>query len=300
MVALALQTGMPAHASALGVCDEPATLNATQKDRLLRFGALIKTALEDSGQTLALISRSGLDLDRFGVRYSHAGVSLQASANTPWSVRQLYYDCDQGRPRLFDQGIAGFLLGVSDPSASYISIVLLPPVQAAALETAVLDNRRALQLLGGSYSANAYAFSTRHQNCNQWLVELLASAWGGLEGASAEGASEGKALPLRDQAQAWLRGRGYAPTVFEAGALMGLTAFIPWLHRDDHPAEDLERFRFRVSMPASMESFVRATVPGAIRLEFCQTAGRIVQRRGWEPLGDGCAPRPGDTVTLLD
>ena len=33
------------------------------------------------GETVALISRSGTDLSRFGIRYSHAGVSLKASDN---------------------------------------------------------------------------------------------------------------------------------------------------------------------------------------------------------------------------
>ena len=55
-------------------------------------------------------------------------------------------------------------------------MLLLPAAEAAQLEQAALDRRRALGLLGASYSANAYAFGLRHQNCNQWLAELLASA----------------------------------------------------------------------------------------------------------------------------
>ena len=35
----------------------------------------------------------------------------------------------------------------------------------------------ALALLGREYSANAYPFSPRYQNCNQWVAELLATAW---------------------------------------------------------------------------------------------------------------------------
>src|SRR5690349_15036438 len=85
------------HASALQYCDHQATLSAVQKDTLFRFGAIIKTELENSGARLALVARSGLDLSRFRMRYSHAGFSLKASPNTPWSVRQLYYACDEGR-----------------------------------------------------------------------------------------------------------------------------------------------------------------------------------------------------------
>ena len=107
-------------------CDQPERLSPAQKDTLLRFGGIVKEELEKSGQRVALISRSGLDLSRFAMRYSHAGVSLKASENTPWSVRQLYFACDEQRPRIFDQGMSGFVLGLNEPALGYVSIVFLP------------------------------------------------------------------------------------------------------------------------------------------------------------------------------
>jgi hypothetical protein len=283
------------HASAMRYCDQPAPLSAEQKDRLFRFGAIIKTALEESNQSLALIARSGLDLGRFGVRYSHAGLSLKASLNTPWSVRQLYYACDENKPRVFDQGLAGFLLGLNDPAVGYVSVVVLPRAEAAALESTVLDDRQALQALGPTYSANAYPFSARYQNCNQWVMEMLAAAWGRLDGG-------GGAEALRVQAQRWLMDQGYRPTVFDVGfrPLMWLGAFVPWLHEDDHPAADLENGLYRVSMPASIEAFVQATVPGAVRMEFCHAGPRVVVHRGWDPIAEGCQPGEQDTVITLE
>lgn len=282
-----------AHASSTRFCDDPVPLTAEQKDKLFGFGAIIKNQLDASGQSLAFIARSGLDLSRFGQRYSHAGLSLKTGLSTPWAVRQLYYACDEKRPRVFDQGISAFLLGLNDPSEGYISIVFVPPEQAAVLERAVLDNRQALQLLGATYSANAYAFSRMYQNCNQWVAEMLAAAWGGLD----DGAPD-----LRARAQAWLKDQGYRPTAFDLGwrPLMWLASFIPWLHDDDHPAEDLDEQRFRVSMPASIEAFVRATVPGATRIELCHAGARVVVRRGWEPLPEGCVAEAQDTVISLD
>ena len=109
------------------------------QDRLIQVAAVVKNELDRSGQTLALVARSGLALQRFDQRYSHAGVSLKASPNTPWSVRQLYYACDEQRPRIFDQGMSGFVLGANDPAEGYISIVLLPAEAASALERAALD-----------------------------------------------------------------------------------------------------------------------------------------------------------------
>lgn len=280
------------HAAVLRTCDPPERLSPAQKDTLLRFGGIVKDELEKSGQRVALISRSGLDLSRFAMRYSHAGVSLKASENTPWSVRQLYFACDEQRPRIFDQGMSGFVLGLNEPALGYISIVFLPAPEAAALERAALDNRQALQLLSPAYSANAYPFSLKYQNCNQWLMELLATTWGRLEGGDQP----------RAQAQAWLKDKGYAPSVMALGArpMMWLGAFVPWVHSDDHPSEDTALALYRVSMPASIEAFVQAQLPGATRLELCHTERHVVIRRGWEPIAEGCEPGERDTVITLE
>jgi hypothetical protein len=292
LAALLLSAGAAtAHAGAASgrFCDAPSALSATQQDRLLSFAAIAKRELEASGQRVAIVARSGLDLARFRIRYSHAGLSLAAHPNGPWSVRQLYYACDEGQPRLYDQGLAGFLYGTNDPELGYLSIVLLPAPAADSLERAALDTPRALALLGGSYSANAYAFSTRYQNCNQWLIELLAGAWGAGVGG-------------RDAAQRWLAERGYAPQPVEVNsrALMFAAGFVPWLRTDDHPSDDLQAMRFRTSLPAAIEAFVHAREPGAERIELCHDGEQVVIRRGWTPIADGCVPAVGDRVIAFD
>jgi hypothetical protein len=293
---VALGWGHAAHAGAMRFCDRPADSSPARQDRLLRFGAIIKSELEKSGQGVALIARSGIDLSRFGVRYSHAGVSLQASENTPWSVRQLYYACDEGKPRIYDQGMSAFVLADDSSAVGYVSVVLLPQPEAADLERVALSNQQALQLLGATYSANAYPFSQRYQNCNQWVIELLAAAWGRL------GAGPDDAEAQRAQAQVWLKGQGYRPSELAVNSrpLMWAGAFIPWLHNDDHPPEDIEQMTYRVSMPASIEAFVRARVPGATRVEFCHTDRYVVVRRGWALIPEGCEPGSQDTVIALD
>ena len=296
LVLLAALAGGPwaaCQASALRFCDQPATLNAEQKDELFRFGAIVKGALENSGQGVALIARSGLDLSRFDVRYSHAGLSLQSGLDTPWAVRQLYYACDEQRPRIYDQGMTGFLLGLNDPAIGYVSVVFLPADAGAALARVAGDKRQVLQALAPVYSANAYPFSLRYQNCNQWVAEMLATAWGDpVDGED-----------LRAQAQHWLQAQGYEPTVFDVGYRPHLwiaAGFVPWLHQDDHPREDLDRMRLRVSTPASIEAFVQATVPGAQRMEFCHAGRRVVIRHGWDLIPEGCQPGEHDQVVMLD
>lgn len=299
-----------AQGASLRYCDRPAELRADQQDVLLRFTGVIKAALADSGERVALVARSGLDLARLGHRYSHAGVSLLASENAPWSVRQLYYACDEQRPRVFDQGLAGFVLGTQDPAIGYVSVVLLPAPASTLLEQAALDRRQALSVLHPVYSANAHAWAVRYQNCNQWLVELLASAWqdepavddrssGPQDSASPPPADAG--LATRLAAQDWLRRNGYTPSLMNVGpALKSFSPFFSWLHDDDHPAEDLDRAVYRVSMPASIEAFAQVRWPGAQRLEFCHKGRQVVVRRGWTPIAEGCQPGEGDTVLTLE
>ena len=283
-----------ASASSVAFCDRGAQpLSARQHDRLLRFAAVVRAELEASDGASAIVARSGLDLERFGQRYSHAGVSLRASGNGRWSVRQLYFACDERVPRLYDQGVAGFVAGTEDPALGYISIMLLPPASAQSLAQRALDNAASLGLLGAAYSANAYAFSERYQNCNQWVAELLALAWGDLD------ATEPHA---RRAAQRWLYDAGYAPTSFDASSLL-LTIvrpFVPWVHVDDHPAANRKARHYMVSMPASIEEFVRARLPNTQRIEVCHADDRIVVHRGWDPVAEGCIAGDGDRVIALD
>jgi hypothetical protein len=289
---LSVSAGNACAALSPQLCGRSTPLSAAQQDRLLRVADLVKRELDASGARVALVSRSGLDLGRFGIRYSHAGISLKGSANAPWSVRQLYFACDEGRPRLFDQGLAGFLFGTEDPSLGYLSIVLLPSAAAEALERVALDDRHALALLAGRYSANAYPYGLRYQNCNQWVAELLASAWG----------ARGGDADARRSAQQWLAAQGYAPAPVEVGShwLMLAANFIPWLHSDDHPVEDLYARRFRISLPTSIEAFVRQQLPASTRIELCHDERKVVVRRGWTPIGDGCRAEAGDRVLALD
>ena len=306
-----------ALAGGLVFCDRSTDISAAGQDRMLRFSAVVKEELERSGGQVALVARAGTDLSRFGIRYSHAGIALRASPNGAWSVRQLYYACEEGAPRLFDQGLAGFVGGSDDPSIGYLAVLIVPAAEAATLERAALDNRRALALLNDRYSANAYAWGLRYQNCNQWVAELLGQAWGGAEAAGADADADADAETIvadaavdargtpaapRERAQRWLRAHGYAPQRIEVHnpALLLGAAFVPWLHRDDHPEADVARAAYLVSMPDSIEAFVRTAVPGTVRIEFCHAGAQVVVHRGWQPIADGCVAAPGDTVVRLD
>ena len=281
---------LPTQAASLNYCDSKHRLEPAAQDRMIRVAAIVKRELEASGQAAALVSRSGLSLGWLGQRYSHAGVSSRASATTPWSVRQLYFDCDEQRPRIFDQGMSGFVIGVHDATEGYLSIVTLPPEATRRLDEAVRHNATALALLGPDYSANAYPYSTLYQNCNQWLAELLAVAW-----ADAPGPTD------RQQAQAWLRAQGYRPSELHVWRpALALARLFSWVHFNDHPQELLSEGTLQLSMPPALEQFARKLWPEAQRLEICYTVEHVVIHRGWDSMAEGCIARAGDTVIALN
>lgn len=286
--AFALCAGAPACAGMPLLCERPREIGAAEQDRVLRFAAAVKRELEASGEAVAVVARAGLDLQRFGLLYSHAGIALRDNPDGRWAVRQLYYACDEARPQLFDQGMAGFALGADAPGSGHVSVVFPDGDDARALARTALDKARALALLGAAYSANAYAFGTRYQNCNQWVAELMASAWGGVApGPDTRGA-----------AQDWLRAQAYAagPVRVPSHWMVFAAQFVPLVHVGDHPVEDLQALALRVSVPASIEAFVRRRAPQARRVELCHDTRRIVVHRGWESLGPDCTPLPGDEV----
>jgi hypothetical protein len=75
--------------------------------------------------------------------------------------------------------------------------------------------------------------------------------------------------------------------------------FVPLVHVDDHPLDDVYALALRVSVPASIEDFVHRREPQARRVELCHDTRHIVVHRGWEPIGSACEPRAGDEVIAL-
>lgn len=277
------------------LCGDTPPLDAATQDRALRLAARVRAELEARAAPVALVARAGLDLQRFGQRYSHAGFALRLEAGSPWVVRQLYLDCAARRPALFDQGLAAFVLGADGPRVGWLSVTVPAAGDAAALAGAVRDSELATRLLGSRYSANAYAFSVRHQNCNQWAAELMAVAWG------ARAAEAESVAAWRRAAQRWLEQANYAPVAVDVGwpPLRVLSVFMPWVREDDHPPQDLEAGRYRVSLPASLEALLRQRGV-AWRLEVCHTARHAVLRHDGPALDGACTPAAGDTVVRFD
>lgn len=269
----------------------PQTASAADQQLLFQFAGHVRRTLNQAGARAAVISRTGLDLPRLGIRFTHSGIAMQSRSALGWSIRQLYYACDDSRPGLFDQGVGGFLFGSDNPQTRHVAILLLPVVQSERLLQAAANDELALGLLGARYSANAYPFSVSYQNCNQWVIEMLAAAWGSLPAGS----------DLRAAAQRWLMANQYHPDPVSLPSywLKFLAGFSPMVHLDDHPQPDRDGLDFQISLPRTIEAFIRARFPATRRVELCHNRHQLVIREGWEAIAPGCVPRAGDRVMPL-
>ncbi|MFG6447779.1 DUF2145 domain-containing protein [Roseateles sp. BYS180W] len=289
MLAAALLGGPGAQAASLQFCDTSTALSPAALDEVLALSVQVQAQLEARGARAAVVARDGLGLQRWGQRYSHAGVVWQDGPAGAWTVRQLYYACGEGHARLFDQGLGAFISGSRGGAVRFLRLLLLPVSAEAALHAHATDARSAHAWLHPHYSANAHAFGTRFQNCNQWLAELMAAAWGGPFPVSAEaGAAQGD----RAAAQAWLQREGYTATRIHAGPLLLAAAFSPWLHLADHPAADRASGQLQVVLPQDLMDWAAQRHPGSRQLEFCRNARELWLREDGPPLPADCQPAP--------
>jgi len=180
--------------------------------------------LDASGADVVALARVGQDLRRWGLRYSHVGYAYRDTAGPvpAWHVVHKLNHCHAGTASLYRQGLGEFFL--DDPYEYAAAFVVLAPDLQHRLLPVLRDNAVVARLNTRDYNMLAYPWSSRYQQSNQWMIETLAMA-------------EDPAASTREQAQAWLRMRGYEPTTLHIGALQRLGAELsaPNIRFDDHP-----------------------------------------------------------------
>lgn len=177
-------------------------------------------ALDATGAQVVVIARAGQDLSRWRLRYSHLGWALKTPQG--WRIVHKLNHCGSARADLYRQGLAEFFMDdLHDPIAAFA--VPSAAVQAA-LAPLLADGWRVQRLHEPAYNMVAYPWAARYQQSNQWAIETLAWA---LEPSA----------DSRERAQAWLRFKGYEPTVLRIPALTRLGARVGSAHIafDDHP-----------------------------------------------------------------
>jgi len=188
--------------------------------------------LDASGARVVLLARAGQDLGKYGLRYSHLGLAYKTDAGH-WRVVHKLNQCGTAVAMVYRQGLGEFFL---DDLWRYEAAwaVPTPAVQAQLLAALNEPPARVTRLHTAPYSIVSYAWGHKYQQSNQWAVETLA------------GAMEPATIRTRDQAQAWLRFKGYEPTTLRLGPLTRLGGRVGSANVafDDHPNE--KRFSDRI------------------------------------------------------
>lgn len=267
-------------------------------DRMLQIASIIEREIERYGSKVTILGRSSSGSEQYGHHFGHSAIGIRKEQGH-WFVRHLYIDEPPNQlpqVELAETGFGTYLLDSGYFDEGYVFALLIPEPQASRLIARANDNQRALDVLGTHYNAIAYPFSTSHQNCNQWVLELFA----------ASAASDSTAPADRSSAQNWLAAQGYEPSVLEVSPIKRwfgrrwVEANPGWLTDDDHPASDVEQRRYRFSMPTSVAAFVKKTAPGTQRLDFCYSTDYVVIRQSNYVFHPGCVPGEGDRIIPLD
>jgi hypothetical protein len=180
-------------------------------------------ALEASGASVALVARAGQDLSKYGLRFSHMGIVVRDHPAGRWTVVHELNDCGTAASELYNEGIGNFFL---TDLYRYEAEVVLPGPDTQERLARLLVGRTARRLHDPHYNMLSYVYSTRYQNSNQWVLEVLAAA------AAPPGQVE-----TRQEAQSWVKAAGYDPVTVEIPATVRLGArmFRANVAFDDHP-----------------------------------------------------------------
>ena len=211
--------------------------DAVAVERAMTLAEHTAAALDAAGAQVIVLARAGQNLDAWGLRYSHLGFAYRdATGGRPvWRVVHKLNQCGSARGSIHRQGLGEFFL--DDMYQWRAGVVVLAPEVQARLLPVLRSNADVARLDQPAYSMLAYPWSTTYQQSNQWAIETLAMA---------EDTLPAGAAPSRERAQAWLRLRGYEPTVLRIGTLQRLGARVTSAHIafDDHPND--KRFADRI------------------------------------------------------
>ncbi|WP_291014993.1 DUF2145 domain-containing protein [Hydrogenophaga sp.] len=232
--ALALATALFAATAHAGRSCESKPLTAQTITQGMALAQRTSVALDaefaSSGARVVVLGRAGQNLSKYRLHHSHLGWAYKTPQG-PWRVLHKLNACGAATGALYRQGLGEFFL---DDLWRFEAVWSVPaPAMQAPLYAVLSDAQRSTRLNTQPYSLVSYPWSTRYQQSNQWALETLASA---VE----------PGITSREQAQAWLKFKGYQPSVLRIGALtrLGARAGSANVAFDDHPNE--KRFADRI------------------------------------------------------
>lgn len=207
-------------------------------------------ALDATGAQVVMLGRAGQDLGKYGVRYSHLGWAYKTPEG-PWRVAHKLNECGTAVGHVYRQGLGEFFL---DDLWRYEAVWAVPsPEVQQRLFLLLQDKGRTKVMNQSAYSMVSYAWGTKYQQSNQWALETLAAAM------------EPTSVNSREQAQAWLKFKGYEPTTLKIGPLtrMGGRVGSANIAFDDHPSDKRYSDRIETVTVDSMLSWLQRAQLGS-------------------------------------
>jgi hypothetical protein len=160
---------VPFDASAGTACRKTAA-SAEEVARAAAVAARTFADLESHDAPLALLARTGTDLSKYGLKYSHVGFVVRDHADGRWTVVHLLNLCGTDRSALFAEGLINFYL---DDLVSFdTKIVWLKAPQAERLLREI-NSPAIAQLHQARYNVIARPDSSDYQNSTSWALEVL-------------------------------------------------------------------------------------------------------------------------------
>lgn len=184
-------------------------------------GKNLESALNGLRAEVVVMARSGQDLAKYGIEYSHAAFMVKEREG--WNVYHLLNECPSSFGGLYQEGLGDFVIPammkdqLSDTTSSIeqskaltFAFAIPPQKVQRALKSLLQDNSARNSVFERNYSAVANPFNLINQNSNGWLLELYTVA---------EAQTEGVKLTSREAAQKWLQAKNYQGSELPASIL---------------------------------------------------------------------------------
>ena len=195
-----------------------------------RFSKQIETDLAGRGARVAIVFRAGRARDQLpkGIAYTHGAFWVYRDLKTAdggvepgYAVYNLYAGDGKAWPKTVSRLVQDFPYNFTSGSTVDDVAVIVPSPEVQRRVLAVIDSPTYAALHNPAYSTIANPLSSKYQNCNGFMLDVIASAvWDTAD---------------RDQIRADLKAH-YTPTTVQTGPVMRLLAPLAdaRLKTDDH------------------------------------------------------------------
>ena len=216
-------------------------------EEVARFSKQIENDLAGRGARVAVVFRAGRARETLpkGIAYTHGAFwvyrdvrTVEGTVEPGYAVYNLYAGDGKAWPKTMSRLVQDFPFNFTSGSSVDDVAVIIPSPEMQRRILGVIDSSTYAALHNPSYSLIANPLSSKHQNCNGFMLDVIASA--------------GWQTTDRAQIRADLRAH-YTPTTVQAGAAMRLFAPLA----DARLKTDDQSGPLRTATYESMAAFMR-------------------------------------------